>query len=187
MVEDVWVPSMIQIDTFKYNGTQIICFSILSIENDFNVRLAKAWTAIDRLSIIWKSNLSDKIKAQFFPSSDRVSSTIWSLTKRIEKKLDGNYTRMLRAILNKSWKQHPTKQRLYAHLRPIYTNIQIRRTRHIGHTWRSKNELINDVLLWTSLHGRASVGRPTKTYLQKLCMDTGCYLEDLLEAMDHED
>ena len=33
--------------------------------------------------------------------------TTWTLTKRLEKKLDGNYTRMLRAILNKSWRQPP--------------------------------------------------------------------------------
>ena len=31
----------------------------------------------------------------------------WMLTKRL-KKLDGNYTRMLRAILNKSWRQQDT-------------------------------------------------------------------------------
>ena len=31
----------------------------------------------------------------------------WTLTKRLQKKLDGNYSRMLRAILNKSWRQHP--------------------------------------------------------------------------------
>ena len=37
----------------------------------------------------------------------------------MDKKLDGNYTRMLRAILNKSWRPHPTKQQLYAHLPPI--------------------------------------------------------------------
>ena len=35
----------------------------------------------------------------------------------MEKKLDGNYKRMLRAILNKSYRQHPTKQLLYGHLR----------------------------------------------------------------------
>ena len=34
----------------------------------------------------------------------------------MEKKLDGNYTRMLRAILKGSWRQHPTKQQLYGHL-----------------------------------------------------------------------
>ena len=33
----------------------------------------------------------------------------------MEKKLDGNYTRMLRAILNMSWWQHPTRHQLYGH------------------------------------------------------------------------
>ena len=33
----------------------------------------------------------------------------------MEKKFNGNYTRMLRAILNKSWRQNPTKQQLYSH------------------------------------------------------------------------
>ena len=32
------------------------------------------------------------------------------LTKWMEKKLDGNYTRTLQAVLNKSQRQHPTKQ-----------------------------------------------------------------------------
>ena len=56
---------------------------------------------------------------------------------------------MLRAILNKSWRQHPTKQQLYGHLPPISKTIKIRRTRHAGHCWRSKDELIGNVLLWT--------------------------------------
>ena len=65
------------------------------------------------------------------------------------KKLDGNYTRMLRAVLNKSWRQHPTRHQLYGHLPPITKTIQVRRTRHPGHCWRCKDELISDVLLWT--------------------------------------
>ena len=75
--------------------------------------------------------------------------TSWTLTKRVEKKLDSNYTRMLQAILNKSWRQHPTKQQLYGHLPPITKTFKVRRTRHAGHCWRSKEELISDVLLWT--------------------------------------
>ena len=51
--------------------------------------------------------------------------TTWTLTKRLEKKLDGNYTIMLRAILNKSWRQHPTKHQVYGHLPPIYIIIVI--------------------------------------------------------------
>ena len=74
--------------------------------------------------------------------------TTWTLTKWLKKKLDGNYTRILRAILNKSWRQHPTRHQLYGHLPPIMKTIQVRRIRHGGHCWRSKDELISDVLLW---------------------------------------
>ena len=84
--------------------------------------------------------------------------TTWTLTKRMERKLDSNCTRMLRSVLNKSWRQHPTKQQLDGHLPPILKTIQIRRKRHAGHCWRNKGELKSDVLLWTSLHGRARVG-----------------------------
>ena len=56
---------------------------------------------------------------------------------------------MLRAILNKSWRQHPTRYQLYGHLPPIMKTIQVRQTRHAGHCWRSRDELISDVLLWT--------------------------------------
>ena len=104
--------------------------------------------------------------------------------KKLEKKLDGNYTRMLRAILNKSWRQHPTRHQLYGHLPPITKTIQVRRTRHAGHCWRSRDELISDVLLWTPTHGRAKSGQPARTYIQQLCEDTGCCPEDLPEAMN---
>ena len=84
--------------------------------------------------------------------------TTWTVTKQLEKKLDGNYSRMLRAILNKSWRQHPTRHQLYGHLPPITKIIQVRRTKHAGHCWRSRDELISDVLLWTPAYGRAKAG-----------------------------
>ena len=110
--------------------------------------------------------------------------TTWTLTKRLEKKLDGNYTRMLRAILNKSWRQHPTRHQQYGHLPPITKTIQVRRARNAGHCWRSRDELISDVLSWTLTHGRAKAGRPARTYIQQLCEDTGCCPEDLPRAMN---
>ena len=106
------------------------------------------------------------------------------LTKRLEKKQDGNYTRMFRAIFNKSLRQHPTKHQLYGHQPPITKTIPVRRTRHAEHCWRSRDELISDVLLWTHTYGRAKAGRPARTYIHQLCVETGCSLEDLPEAMN---
>ena len=102
----------------------------------------------------------------------------------LEKNLDGNYTRMLRAILNKSWRQQPTRHQMYGHLPPIMKTIQVRWTRHAGHCWRSRDELIRVVFLWTPTHGRAKVGRPARTYIQQLCEDTGCCPEDLPRAIN---
>ena len=110
--------------------------------------------------------------------------TAWTLTKRLEKKLDGNYTRMLRAILNKSWQQHLTRRQLYGHLPPVTKTIQARRNRHAGHCWRSQDEIVSDVLLWTRAYGQSKAGRPARIYIQQLCDDTGCNPEDLLEAMN---
>ena len=130
--------------------------SVSSTEKDIDTRLTKAWTAIDKLSIIWKSDLTDKIKRSFFQAAVvsilLYRCTTWTLTKRLEKKLDGNYTRMLRAKLIKSWGQHPTKHQLYGHLPPVTKTIQVRRTRHAGHCWRSKDELISDVYSYGPPH-----------------------------------
>ena len=106
------------------------------------------------------------------------------LTKWLKRKVDGNYTRMLRAVLNKSCRQHPTRHQLYGHLPPITKTIQVRRTRHVGHYWRSKDELISDALLWTPTYRCAKAGRPARTYIQQLCEDTECNPEDLPEAMN---
>ena len=136
------------VNKFTYQGS-----SVSSTEKDIDTRLKYARTAIERLSIIWKLDLTDKMKRSFFQapvvSILQYGCTTWTLTKRLRKKLDSNYTRMLRAILNKSWQQHPTRHQLYGHLPPITKTIQVRRSRHAGHCWRSKGEVISDVLLWT--------------------------------------
>ena len=122
------------VDKFTYLGS-----SVESTEKDIDTRLTKAWTAINRLSIIWKSDLTDKMKRSFFQAA--VAS--------------------------------------------IHTKtIQVRPTRHAGHCWKSRDELIRDVLLWTPTHGRAKAGRPARTYIQPLCEDTGCCPEDLPRAMN---
>ena len=119
------------VDKFTYLGSRVS-----STEKDIDTRQTKAWTAFDRLSVIWKSDLTDKIKRSFFQAAVvsmlLYGCTPWTLTKRMEKKLDSNYTRMLRAILNKSWRQQPTKQQLYGHLPPISKTIKIRTKQTCG-------------------------------------------------------
>ena len=171
------------VDKFTYLGS-----GVSSTEKDIDTRLTKAWKAINRLSIIWKSDLTDKMKRSFFQAAAAsillYGCTTWTLTKRLEKKLDGNYTRMLRTILNKTWRQHPTRHQLYGHLPLITKTIRVRRTRHAGHCWRSRGEFICDILSWTPTYGRAKAGRPARTYIQQLLEDTGCSPEDLPEAMN---
>ena len=167
--------------SLNYHGS-----SVSSTETDISTWLKKAWAAIDRLSVIQKSEQTDKIKRNFFQAAVlsilRYWCTKWMLTECMKKKLDGNHTRMLRAILNKSWWHYPTKQQLYGHLPLITKTIQVRRTRLTGHCRKSKDELISDILWWTPSHGRAKTGRPARTCLQQLCADTGCGLEDLQGA-----
>ena len=117
------------VDKFTYLGS-----SISSTKKDIDTRLTKTWTAIDRLSIILKSDLTDKMKRSFFQAAFvsilLYGWTTWTLTKRLEKKLDGNYTRMLRAIFNNT---------------PQGTNYTEKHGR-----------LISDVLLWTPTYGRVN-------------------------------
>ena len=73
---------------------------------------------------------------------------------------------------------------MYGHLSSISRTIQIR---HAEHCWRRASELISDILLWTPSHGGARVGQPAITYIQQLCTDTGCSMEELLRTMDNRD
>ena len=59
--------SLKPVDKFTYQGS-----SVSSTEKDIDTRLTKVWTAIDKLTIIWISNLTDKMKR-----SGRVDTAAW--------------------------------------------------------------------------------------------------------------
>ena len=120
--------SLIIVNHFTYLDS-----NISSTESDINIHIEKKnRTTIHRLSTICKSN-----EREILPSCSLsillYVCTIGTLTKCLEKKLDGNYTMMLHAVLNKSLDQHATKQQLYSHLLPISQTIQVRQTRHARH------------------------------------------------------
>ena len=130
------------VDNFTYLSS-----SVSSTESNVNIRPAKAWTAIDGVSIVWESYLSEKY---FFQAADMsvllYGCTPRTLSKRPEKKLDANSTRMLQVTLyiyiQQMLKAALHEKHLYSHLPLIIKAIQIRWMRHTGHCWRSKNELV---------------------------------------------
>ena len=85
------------VNKFTYRGNNISL-----TENDINTRLEKAWTALDRLSVMWKSDPTDKIKRNLFQAAV-ISILLYGCTtwRPLHK--------ILLAILNKSWRQHSTK------------------------------------------------------------------------------
>ena len=112
--------------------------------------------------------------------------TTWILPKCLEKQRDGNYTRILRAVFNESWEQHPTKQQLQRNLLTILQTIQVRRGRHAGHSWRSKDEHLSDVLFRVPTNGRTRIDRAARTYPFHFCADPGFSLKDLPGAMEDD-
>ena len=122
----------------------------------------------------------------FLPSCDHVSTTVWlyhlDFNKMHGKKLEGNYTRILTAILSKFWKQLPSKQQLYDHLPTVLGIVQVVWTKHAEHYLRSKD--------WTHKHYspmNSSAGWSVRAYIYPLCADIGCCLEDQLGAMNNRD
>ena len=92
------------------------------------------------MNIICKSNLSTRLKRKLFKAAVKhvhvYGCITWILTTSLEKNIDGTYTRMLRAVTNKSRRDHLTNEQLVA----IYI-------------WRhSKNYQIN-------MHAKAEVRR----------------------------
>ena len=77
------------VDKFTYLRS-----SVSSTEKDIDTRQAKAWTAIKKLSVICRSDQTDKIKRSFFPNSSRVDTAIWM------HYIDANYT-----YGEKAWRQ----------------------------------------------------------------------------------
>ena len=154
------------LDKFIYLGS-----SVSSTENDIKMWQAKAWTAIDRLSVIWKSDLSDKIKCSFFSKQRSCQyccmdaqhgrwQNVWrkSLTAIAQECCElygtissGSTPQSSSCTDTYNWSRKPSK---------------LNEQDMGGYCWRSKGELISDVLLHSPSHGRTRVGRPARTYLK---------------------
>ena len=171
-----------EVEDFQYLGSWV-----QTSEKDLSVRIGKAWFASNKLEKIWKSKLNRKLKIQFFRATVEsvllYGSECWTLTKKLQNRLDGCYTRLLRASLNISWRQRLTNKVLYGDLPRISQTVRERRLRFAGHCYRATNECSSNVLLWQPQHGKRSVGRPAKTFVDLLEEDTGWNVTELQKAM----
>ena len=166
------------VDNFKYLGAWT-----KSSESDISVRKALAWTACHKLRRVWSSKLRRQIKERLFLAT--VESVLlygaetWTLTKTMEKQLNGCYTRMLRMAFGVSYKDHLTNLQLYGDLPQLSTKIRQRRMRLAGHCWRHPEEIANTLVLWEPQEGTRNRGLQRTTYVDNLLQDTG--MENSLE------
>ena len=146
-------------------------------------RIGKAWIAVTKLSIICKSTVNVWLNRNFFRATVETvllyGSVTWILTKKLENKLDGTYTRMLRSILNKCWQDHPTNAELYGNIPPISHLIRERIIRYAGHCYRREEEIMSKVILWNPYHGKTKVGRPHNNFLDQLKNDVDMDIGDI--------
>ena len=160
------------VDDFKYLGSWINCTT-----QDIKVRKAMAWKALNEMSAVWRSKLSRDLKIRFFRAT--VESILlygcecWSLNSSTRKSLDGTYTRMLRAVLNTSWRDRVPNTILYGDLPRITDRIAWRRLGIAGHCYRHKELPASQLVLWEPAHGWRKQGRPVTTFIDTLKEDTG--------------
>ena len=134
---------------------------------------------------IWKSNLARKTKIRVF----RVliepillyGSETWTLSAKQQHRLDGCYTRLLRRVLNLSWRDHPTLEMIYGDLPSVSVLVRKRRVQFAGHCARATDELVSSFVLWRhpSSHKRSR----KLTFPDRIQRDTSISKEDLLGAM----
>ena len=86
-------------EDFTYLGSRI-----RDIESDIRVMKGRVWGACHTLKKLWNSKLRKSIKIRVFTTLVEsvllYGSETWTMTKRLEKMVDGCYTRMLRMALN---------------------------------------------------------------------------------------
>ena len=174
--------SLKKVDDFKYLGSWV-----RSTEQDIKVRKAMAWKACNKLTKIWKSTLSRHLKLKLFQAT--VESVLlygcetWTVTKKISKSMDGCYTRMLRTVLNVSWREHMTNKDLYGDLPPVTSKITSRRLQFAGHCKRAEGTVVSNLVTWQPTHGKRSQGRPKKNYVELLQEDTGYSIQEIETTM----
>ena len=162
-----------RVDDYKYLGSWL-----LNSKADFKIRKDLSWTAIKKTYRVWKSDHIDrKVKINLFLATIEsillYNATTWTMTKGLEKSLDGAYTKLLRYALNVSWQDHVKNVDLYGNLPKVSIRLRQRRLTFAAHCWRSAQSAYqpaHELLFWSVPDGVAKRGA-YKTYVKVLLQD----------------
>ena len=169
-----------QVDDYKYLGS-----FISSSLKDFLTRKGMAWSACNDMHKIWSSQLTNEFKIRIFRATIEpillYGSETWTLSKKMEKRLDGTYTRLLMRAQNLSWKRHPSISQIYGNLPRISTLVKSRRLQFAGHCYRAESEIASSLLLWNPV-SNLTRGRKL-SFPDVISRDAGIRKQELGTAM----
>lgn len=182
-----------RVEDFKYLGSWL-----KSSAKDFEIRKSLAWKAATKLKKIWISNISQHLKLKiFFATIESIllyGCETWTITKTLQNRINGCYTKLLRYAYNISWKSFTSNEKLYGKLEHIDTRIKRRRLQFAGHCYRSNihcKQFVSDLLFYEtepSTKGKFIRGKARLlTYDQLLLKDTDFYIHELKAAMLNKD
>ena len=118
-------------------------------------------------------------------------SETWTMSKQLEKCLDGTYTRLLMEnnkivillIQNINWKQHFILEQIHGNLLKVSDVVRMRRNRFAGHCLRAKEEIISDLLFWSPPDEKR--GRKPLNYPETLVRDNDRDPPNLVNIMEN--
>ena len=169
-----------EVGDFKYLDS-----FVADSKKDFLTRKAQAWKACSKLHIIWQSNISRKTKVDFFRACVETillyGCKTWTVKKDLQDRLDGTYTRLLMRAQNISWREHKTTAEIYHGIPEISSILSQYRARFAGHCYRSKDQIISDVICMR--FPLTSRGRRPFNYIDCIARDINQDINDLANLM----
>ena len=124
-----------QVNDFQYLGSWVD-----ESEKDFKIRKALVWKAYNKMRTLWRSALPASLKISFFRAA--VESILlygaegWTIINKLEARLNGCYARLLMTVLDLNWKDHPTREEIYANLPKVSEVVRERRLNFAAHCSR---------------------------------------------------
>jgi hypothetical protein len=163
---------------FKYLGSHLE-----STCKDIYVRISLAWSTCRKLDNVWKSELRKDQKHKVFVACVEsvllYGSETWAMTKKLELKINGTYSKLLRRAYRVKWYHFISNANLFGKGKSASEKIKSRRLKLAGHCVRHPEVVANLDVLWLPNHGKRKVGRPKRNLINQLERDTG--LEDVVE------